>query len=143
MLIIKKSNEYKKIDVSLIFFIILSVAICIESYKLEIGTFSAAKAGTFPFFAGLILGILSVAQLLFDFLPQKVCHTIKILAYTLLMDKLGFFITTLFFIAFLLKVIESKSWLVVTLVAVSITLFTHLVFKVWLDVPLPKGVIGF
>jgi hypothetical protein len=49
----------------------------------------------------------------------------------------------LLFIGALLMIIERKKWLIVAIIAILSTLAFYIVFQVWLQSNLPKGVFGF
>ena len=55
-----KMDHNKKEQISSIFLILFSVFICFFSYKLSIGSIHNPGAGFFPFYLGIILGLLSI-----------------------------------------------------------------------------------
>jgi len=63
--------------------------------------------------------------------------------YALILEWLGFVISTVLFLAFLLQSIEAKRWVVVVLVSVGSSLLTYALFELWLHARLPKGIFGF
>lgn len=143
---------------SSLFFIVFSVLLCFQSYKLNIGSYHSPGPGFLPFWVGLIVGILSLILLVKSIMKDGeeyekdisggkrwkniLLVLFSLLAYTIVLEKLGFVFSTFFFIAFLLKVIESKRWSVVAIVAIAAALGTYLVFEVWLQTQLPKGILG-
>jgi len=147
----------RKIDISLLFFLVFSAVICVESYKLEIGSVRSPKSGLFPFIMGMLLGLLSGCKLLLNFfaahdvygstttIPMKRITPVigSLLVYLFLMSEIGFVLSTILLIIFLLKVIESKPWWVAMTMAFGGTFVTHVVFKMWLKIQLPEGFIGF
>jgi hypothetical protein len=50
-----------------LFFILFSLYVCIESWRLGVGSFFRPGAGFFPFYSGALLGVLSLALALFTF----------------------------------------------------------------------------
>jgi len=60
-----------------------------------------------------------------------------------LIEVAGFAIAVFAYQAFVIRVIERRSWFAATGVAFTSTLILYLVFKVWLAVPLPTGFAGF
>ena len=147
----------KKIDISLLFFIVLSVAICLESYKLRIGNPSAPLPGFFPFLTGVLLGGISGGKLLISLCSPKagdrleikiVCSrvlplSVGLLGYVVLMDVVGFSLGTFSFVFLVLQRIEAKAWWIAALVAAGILFSIQLIFQVFLGVQLPGGFIGF
>lgn len=68
---------------------------------------------------------------------------ISLFAYGLLLGPIGFFLCTLLFIGFLLRVIVPQRWLLVTGGSLLITVASYIVFEVFLKAQLPKGFLGF
>ncbi len=147
----------KRIDGSLFFFILLSGVICFESFKLGLGTFSNPAPGLFPFLTGTILGALSILWLVINLLPSAPQRGMKLsiswtrvvpmlgglFLYSILLEFLGFFLATFLLILSLLKGIERRSWASSGLVALGISIFSYIVFRIWLRVQLPEGFPGF
>ncbi len=152
-----KLHRGKKIDISLVIFIALSGAICLESYNLGIGNLSAPLPGFFPFLTGILLGGISGSKLLTSLWSAKGGDRLEIkivwrrvlpllggfLGYTLLMDVVGFSLATFLFVFLVLQRIEAKPWWVAGFAAVGISSSIHLTFRVLLRVQLPNGFIGF
>jgi putative tricarboxylic transport membrane protein len=148
-----KSFSKKKMDLSLIFFVFLSIVICCEAYKLDLGDFHAPKSGLFPFFLGTLMGILSLAKISVNLfsgssndidiisIPVKRMSLLigAILAYIVLMEKLGFIVSTFFYVFFLMRAVESKRWLIAIMIAVLIATCTYLIFDYILNVQLPRN----
>lgn len=142
-------------SLSLIF---LSILLCIESYRLKLGSYYAPGPGFLPFWIGLIIIILSLIlffqsvrmdqeENIENILMERNWKNILLLIaslfiYTLILEKLGFVISTFVFIAFILRLVETKRWPVVVNVAVAAALGTYLIFEVWLQTQLPRGVLG-
>jgi len=61
----------------------------------------------------------------------------------LIFEHLGFIISTLLLVGFLLKCIEKKGWVVTILASLLMTLASYYIFKVLLEAELPKGIFGF
>jgi putative tricarboxylic transport membrane protein len=138
------------------FWIIFSILICIESFRLGIGSFHAPGTGFFPFLAGMVFGILSLILFILTFIRKskregisekiRLKNIILVLAslfvYAIILEKLGFVVSTLFFISGLLMIIERKKWYIATIIAIISTLACYIVFQVWLQSNLPKGIFG-
>ncbi len=150
-------HRRRKVDWSLLFFSGLSAGICFESYGLGIGKPSAPLPGLFPFLAGLFLGGISGGKLIFSlwssrgedrtetkFVWQRVLPVSGlVLAYILVLEGVGFFLTTFIFVLLLLKTIEAKPWWVAVLGGVAISFALYFVFRYLLHVQLPSGFLGF
>jgi len=64
-------------------------------------------------------------------------------AYAFALEPLGFVLTTFLLLLFLLVAIEARRWPSSLMIATATSLGSHLLFKVWLAVPLPAGPWGF
>lgn len=64
-----------------------------------------------------------------------------LVVYVIAMNFLGYFIATFLFVAYLTRLLGAKSWLRTLLLAVvSAVVFTY-VFQVWMQMPLPTGIL--
>lgn len=120
-------------------------------------------AGFLPFLAGVILVALALALFIsavrsrgnkagmasnerFFAHPEswkKVLLALTaLLAYWVVLEHLGFLITTYLLLLFLLRVIEPQKWLVAVATALVATTFSYALFNLWLKVQLPKGILG-
>ena len=140
------------------FWLALSAAVCIESIRLKIGSFHAPGPAFLPFFAGLLLGILSFISLVQSLKekeekgtriwgnvsPLKLILMLVILfLYTALLKTMGFLIGTFLLLIFLFRVVEPLRWRTV-LIASLLTIGTaYLLFGILLESQLPKGILGF
>jgi len=59
------------------------------------------------------------------------------------METVGFILMTLVLFIYLLGVIEKKKWVFTIFVSVIVTVIAYLVFEVWLQSQLPKGLLAF
>lgn len=145
----------KRLDRSSLFLLFLSLFICLDSYRIDLGTLSSPGPGLFPFGAGLILGILSLIIILQSSAKEEpggtegtgkykiVLVLIALITYGLVLEWMGFIITTFGLLIFLLKVIVPQSWTRVLITAFLSSLCSYLLFEVWLKAQLPKGFLGF
>ncbi len=152
----------KKLDrLSSIFWLVISAAICIHSYKLGIGEFHNPGPGFLFFWGGGILGVLSIMILLPTigkreetskesqeniFGNVKWIKIVSVLAslviYGLILERLGFLLSTFFLIAFLLQSIEAKKWYIVVSVSIASAFLSYVLFESCLHARLPKGIFG-
>lgn len=152
----------KKFDrASSIFWLILSVAICIHSYKLGLGSFHDPGPGFLFFWSGVVLGVLSMVILIPTMKGNKealketqenifenvkwmkiVSVLVSLVIYGLILEWLGFLISTVFFIAFLLGSIESKKWYIIVFVSIVSAFLSYALFELFLQARLPKGIFG-
>ena len=142
-----------------LFWVLFSVITCIEAYRLNLGTVHEPGPGFFPFGAGFIMLILSLATLLQSRAKKrKVEETSRqetfrwwniviilaaITAYALSLEKIGFLINTFLFMCLLLKVVEPQTWKTAIIGGLITTLAANLVFNVVFRTQIPKGILGF
>jgi putative tricarboxylic transport membrane protein len=137
--------------------LILGVAVCVESWNLKIGTFQSPGPGFLPFWAGLFLGLFSLVSLLQTTYSKTVDDEpsvwtgakvsklalvlLALLLYVALLDILGFFPCTLLLLIFLFRVVEPYSWYTVLLASVLSLVSVYAVFVLLMDVRLPSGIL--
>jgi putative tricarboxylic transport membrane protein len=142
-----------------IFFLLFSGYICWEGLQLGFGTWHKPSSGFIPFLSGFFLGILALLLLVQNIWLNKANFTegkkektnwravfivfASLFSYILLLNYLGFIITTILFVGTLLKIIEKKRWFLTMWVSLVIALGSYVVFKVWLQAELPEGIFGF
>lgn len=135
-------------------FALFSLYVCVESVRLGLGTYQQPGAGFVPFCAGVILGLLSLALIFLVFArdakraetwhnPNRILMVfLAILGFTLLLEWLGFILSALLLIWFLLKVVERRGWSFSVGVALLVAGASYVVFDVWLRAQLPAGILG-
>lgn len=139
---------------TLFFLLFLSLFVGIESWRLGLGSFKLPGSGFLPFGASLAIDLLVLLlflkergmKLVRDAVPffqgKKVRNVIFILgflfAYPLLLNILGFFLCTLFFVGFCIKLIGSQKWKVILGISIGVALFSYLLFVVWLNIQIPE-----
>jgi len=136
---------------------VAAIGICFGSFKLSFGFFNEPGPGFFSLLAGALLGILSFVLFLKSFKgesgkeskpfwpnPQRRLQmaglVIALTLYVIGMDYLGFFLSTVLFLGFLLKVISLQKWSVVLTVSILSTIISFGVLKYWFGVQLPAGI---
>lgn len=140
--------------------IILALLICLESLKLGMGSLRNPDAGLFPFFTAILMGFFSIILLLETLIKKSqekkeelvvwsketlwkniILTSLSLVAYALIMEKVGYLLTTLMFILFLFKAIEPQKWIVSILGAMVTVLLSYIIFTVWLQCQFPDGVV--
>lgn len=118
-------------------------------------------SGFLPFLSGLALVFLSLFVLIpalgqkekaasrEAFFPERdsfrkllfaVC---ALFAFGAVMEYVGFFFTTFFFVFFVTWVMEPKGWRIFSVLSLIAAVTSYLLFVVLLEVQLPKGLLGF
>ena len=142
--------------------LLFSLAVIEESYRLGLGSLRTPDAGFLPFVAAMTLGILSLLLLLSTVgekqrrtgragdlsfnrprLPKVFYILASLFVYALLLSTLGFILCTAIFIVFLLVAIERQRWPVVIGTAILVPFISYLIFDIWLKMNLPKGFLSY
>jgi len=62
---------------------------------------------------------------------------------TLSFNVLGFYLSSFLLMVLLLKAVKPTRWWIAIMSGVIAVLISYALFKVWLDVPFPGGILGF
>jgi putative tricarboxylic transport membrane protein len=144
---------------SSLFWLLLGIGIAISSLRYGLGTFHEPGPGFTTFFAGSILSFLSLLLFLFSFKNRaagdrlrelwagletgKVFYAVLLLGvYTLLLRPVGFLIATFLLLFLLFRIKATYRLWTIFLLSFLVTAGAYLVFEVWLQVQLPKGILG-
>ncbi len=145
--------------ISTIFFLALGVCTIIGGLRLGFGEWETPGTGFIAVLAGVLLSFLSLLWLAMALTKKwgigpakkffagpssykRLILTVLVLAiYTFLLNKLGFVISTFFYLLFLFKTVEPQTWKVATTVALIVTILSVCCFQLWLGVQLPEGLI--
>ena len=154
-------NDVKSADfVSGLFLLLFAVFIAAESCRLGLGEWKNPGAGYFSFAGALVLGVMSLKVLLGALRKRSEQKDSGIgsnglrrrnvgfvlggmVIYGLVLETLGFIISTFLLIVFFLRVIAPQRWRVILLTAFLCAVGSYLLFHVLLDADLPKGYLGF
>ena len=140
------------------FWLLISLAVFVESIRLGIGTLHNPGRGFLTFGASGILGILSLVlfaqasirreevqhEPLFAGNWQRILFVIVVLSlYSWSMPMLGYLISTFVLMTLLFWILEKKKvgWVFVS--SLLSTVVTYLVFSKWLNCQFPEGLFGF
>ena len=140
---------------ALLFLSIAAVAIVLSSF-MPMGRVSKPGPGFMPFWVGIILALLSTFLFIeaglrkgsaesVTFLsgerrwPNVIWTVGSLLGYGFLIEILGFKISTLLLLLFLFRFIGNQKWWIAFTATSLVTLAAHLIFKVGLQVQLPRG----
>ena len=139
---------------SALFWLAFAIFFSIESLtQLKLGTLHQPGPGFFPFWAGVVLGLLSLILLLNSLRNQErlslsglkswklLLVAGALLAYLLLLETLGF-VTITFLFLFLLLRLEYKGWVFSAVSALLGALASYAIFQLWLKTQLPTGAFG-
>ncbi len=139
-----------------VFWVVLGIFVSVYSYRLGLGSVSSPGPGFFPFCLGLIFFLLAVVVLIRALLeseqyaawteggtPVRVSNVGMVaailLAYSLLLEGLGFHVTTFLVLAGLFRLGGYKRWAQVLGYSAIIVVITYLLFT-FLGVRFPPGI---
>ena len=142
-----------------LFWILFSLFVCVESYRLRLGSIHTPGPGFFPFSASFVMALLSLAAL-FQSIKKKnnlekkprqeplrwwniVIILAAITVYAFCLEKVGFLITTFLFMCLLLKVVEPQTWKTAIIGGLITAIVANLLFNVIFQAQIPSGVLGF
>lgn len=135
--------------------LIFGLVVVVDSYRLgaKWGD-DGPLPGYFPFYVGLLICI-SSGMVLFRAIRNRALaeesfvsrgELKKILVvlvpsiiYVAVIAYLGFYVSSILFIAYFMRSLGKYSWLMVVSVPVGVIVAFFLTFEIWFSVPLPKG----
>jgi hypothetical protein len=139
--------------------LLAGIAIACSSLKYGFGSFHEPGIGFITFFAGAFLALLALLLLLTSRREQKmpgrfwdlwtgldvkkVIYVLVLLAlYTFLLRPAGFLVSTFILLSLLFRVKGAHHLTTAVLLSILVTAVSYFVFEVWLQVQLPKGIVG-
>lgn len=141
-----------------VLWIILGLSLCFGSIRLGLGNLSQPGPGFMPFLSGVFLALLA-APLMFSRTRNATSQERKIwakgnwknfflplfilLGYASVLERVGFLIAAFVFLFLLFKFTAPEKLLVPFILAFCTVVLSYLVFSVWLNCQLPKGILGF
>jgi putative tricarboxylic transport membrane protein len=151
--------RHRELLISMIW-LAISIAICIGSVRLDLGRLSVPGPGFFSFLCGAVMGIMALVIFVqairsqSDDLAKPIISNprgflkmtygfIALVLYAVVMEYIGFALSTVLFMGFFLRVVVAQKWRVVFACSIIPTICAYLIFKSWLDVQLPGGFLGY
>jgi putative tricarboxylic transport membrane protein len=131
-----------------------------EARKLNLGEFGRPGPGFFPFCLALVFTLVSLALILRSLgsaaseqaSPQRFAQTrrakkvvtvlLGLVVYAFALEWLGFLLSTLILMLFLFKAIDPLGWPAAIGGSIATALLSYVVFKIWLQIALPAGLLG-
>ena len=138
----------------------IGLTICLASLQYKLGALSSPSSGFLPFLSGSAISFFSIVGFIHATIRKNkgevwdsLLHAVRwkkaliiiisLFAYGLLLGSIGFFLCTLLFIGFLLRVVVPQRWSLVIGGSVLITVASYVVFEVLLKAQMPKGFLVF
>lgn len=144
--------------VSTLFLMVLAAYVTVSGFRLGFGEWREPGAGFLAVLSGMTLGGLAAVWFGMTFAKPRGSGEIArrfvadngslrkvgltagaLIAFALLLGPLGFPLTTLAFMMFLLRVIEPQRWGLALALSVVTVVLCVVVFQVWLQVQFPEG----
>ena len=141
-----------------LFWLLFSIIVCMESYRIKLGAINNPGPGFFPFSAGFVMFVLSLIALFQTIRKTQPDRTTRqepfrwwniviilaaITGYALSLETVGFLINTFLFVCILLKVVEPQSWKTAILGGAIAAIAANTVFNVIFRAQIPSGILGF
>lgn len=135
--------------------VVFALLVIWESRQLPLGTFRQPGPAFIPILLALLLLIFAVflvltsgrAPLLSSINWTEWRHALAILAASLFsvfaMERLGYRLTVLLVLGFLVKLVEQRGWILSLSFAFTLSFGSFFLFYTLLRVPLPQGPFGF
>lgn len=135
--------------------LIIAIASCLEGYRTWDGI---GGTGLMPLIVGCIFLLLSLGFLTSKFReeykspmlwPNKLGWQriglvfMALVLYALLIPWLGYLIPTAFFLIMLRKIMGNVRWWNAVIFSGFVSASTYIIFKIWLNMALPTGLLGF
>ncbi len=150
----------KRMDlIPAIFWMGLGGAVAVSSYGLRLGTLGSPGPGLMPFLLGVTLSLCSLSifvRSFFAILRNEKCGeesawsgiqfkklmivVASLLGYWMLLEKIGFVLTTFLVLLILFKAVDSPRWRTVFFASILTVTLVYIVFVIVLRVDLPSGV---
>lgn len=143
---------------SSIFWFFVGLGFIFGGVRLGIGQWRAPGPGFLPVVCGGIMSGLSVVLLIMTLSAKSIplgkmyfwkektswrkvsFSLLSLVLYMILLNYLGYLLTSYLLINYLVKFVGKKGWILSIVVALLVSMISYLVFQVWLEVPLPKGI---
>ena len=144
---------------SSLFLILIGILFCLSSFNLGIGRINAPGPGLIPFGTGALLILFSLGTIIEAYFGRKVktkaslfsgrrwkvvlSVLVSLFLYALVLDILGFIMTTFLIMAVLFKISEKQTWKIALGASALTTAFTYFLFDYLLNCSFPRGFLGF
>jgi putative tricarboxylic transport membrane protein len=136
------------------FWLVFSIYIAAESYRLGLGKWDDPGPGYFPFGAALLFGCMAFVVFVRSLSIGPVSKTdagqryrwknvilvlTAMVLYTLLLNSIGFVLCTFLIVVFFVKVVALRRWTSSIMMALCMSIGSYLLFSFFLKAPLPRG----
>jgi hypothetical protein len=150
----------KKDFLSSLFLLLFGTFFTVESFKFGLGEWGRPGPGYFPFGAGLLFAIISLSVFVRTLRKAPSSETpiessdrfhwqnialvvVGLLAYALLLRKIGFALCTFGLVVFCIRVVARQGWFNSIMTGLIVAIVFHVFFNLLLNAQLPNGILGF
>jgi hypothetical protein len=140
--------------------ILLGMGICTQSIRLKLWEASGPGSGFISFLAGILLGVVGLLLFVSEWskgskrdldvqfwqsgtAPKRITSILAglcVMAY--LMPTLGFLLSSILIMTFMLRVIEPTKWITSIALSLVFNFLAYWLFSYFLEIELPKGFVG-
>lgn len=138
----------------------IGLLIIYGAWRVEIGTFREPGSGLLPLWCGLAIGALALGVIVHDLMRaaserestralwqpvpvrQLTLLVVSLAAYVAVFVPLGFQLSTLALMIALFKILGVRRWMVAGGAAAATVAVAWVVFRLWLNVQLPAGILA-
>lgn len=139
--------------------LIIAILFLLQVSHYSIGTLRKPGTGLFPVFLGGILGFLGLVSLIREAIrktaqkrqfknpwvglkwSKTICVLVSLILYIVSFEAVGFLLSTFLLMGFLFILMKPEKWLAGTLGAFLSSGISFVIFKTWLHIQLPLGII--
>jgi putative tricarboxylic transport membrane protein len=147
--------QNKRDVISSVVLILVGLVVIVWSIRLQVGTLLRPMPGFFPFLVGFGIIVLSLILLVQGWLGRTTASkaygrwqrplimVAGLAVYSIILDPLGYILSTIFIAAITLRILGVMSWKVIGASSVVLSVLVYFLFTRLLGVELPAGVLSF
>jgi putative tricarboxylic transport membrane protein len=147
--------QNKRDMIGSVLLILIGIGVIIWSIRLQVGTIRTPLPGFFPFLVGFMIIVLSLILFVQGWLgrgkaPQAFGNWQRpsiivagVAIYTVILEPLGYILSTLFISVVTLRTLGVMSWKVISLGSLVLSVTVYFLFTRVLGVELPAGILIF
>lgn len=164
-----KPQDTRREIVSSLVLIIFGVVFLVYTTRYPLDDWESPGPAVFPLIVGGVLLLMASGQLIRALLAPKapgdagptgpwigamkrflrenqgeakvVILTAALVLYVLMMQWIGFFVSTCLLVVFVSRLAENRGWVKPVALAAGVCLFCYLLFEVWIKLSFPRGVL--
>jgi putative tricarboxylic transport membrane protein len=145
----------KRDVIASLFLIMIGIAVIVWSIRLQVGSLLRPMPGFFPFLVGFGIIALSLILLMQGWLgrgtapkaygrwQRPLIMVAGLAVYSVILDPLGYVLSTIFIAALTLRILGVMSWKVIGASSLVLSVSVYFLFTRLLGVELPAGVLSF